>query len=77
MRAGEIAQFESRIVHTGRTSLKVYVTLNPIEDQTPSVSGFITFVNVNQNGQAVPHELKLELQTPKEIELNEIAHHLR
>ncbi len=73
IKPGEITCFKSKIVHTGRSSLKVYVSLNVHNDPTPVVKGFITFVNVDEDGKAKPHNLRLELSDPEEIELNRQA----
>jgi len=67
---GDIARFESRIVHTGRTSFKVYVSLSTHKKTAPIVKGFITFVHVNRDGRAVPHGLSLELEDSIDIALN-------
>jgi len=71
--SGDIACFESKIVHTGRSSLKVYVALKHRGEAEPIVKGFITFVHVNQTGKAIPHGLTLELSDPYDIELNHQA----
>ncbi len=73
LHAGDIAHFESKIIHTGRTSLKVYVTLKPRRAEVPIVSGFITFVHVNEKGCAIPHHLSLELTDLEDLELNNQA----
>lgn len=70
---GDIACFESKIVHTGRTSLKVFVALKLQDIQEPIIKGFITFIHVNKSGNSKPHHLKLELIEDKDIELNKIA----
>jgi len=70
---GEIVRFESKIVQTGRSSVKVYITLNRKKEQNPIVSGFITFVHVNQAGQPIPHQLTLEVSNPEDVRLNQIA----
>lgn len=74
---GEIAHFESRIVFTGRTSLIVNVILRDRDNDVPIVSGFITFVNVNEEGRPFPHGLTLDLQDQKDIKINKIAASLR
>ncbi len=70
MHSGDIAHFESKIVYTGRTSLKVYVALRAQSAENPAVSGFITFVHVDDNGAAIPHGIVLELNDPHDIKLN-------
>ncbi len=74
---GEIAHFESRIVFTGRTSLIVNINLHEQDTEEPIVSGFITFVNINKDGKPEPHGLILDLQDPKDIEINKTAALLR
>ena len=74
---GSIACFESKIVHTGRTSLKTYIRLKLRDRDEPALSGFITFVHVDENGQAQAHGLELELETEEEKRLNQVAKELR
>ena len=71
--SGDIACFESKIVYTGRSSVKVYVALKHRNENEPIVKGFITFVHVNKAGKAVPHRLTLEISDPEDIELNRQA----
>lgn len=71
--AGDIACFESKIINTGRTSLKVYVSLNKQNNVEKIMNGFITFVYVDQDGKSRPHGLELELSRPEDIELNKLA----
>ena len=74
--SGEIASFESKIIQTGRTSLKVYVALKPRSQDEPVVKGFITFVHIDNNGKAIPHGFDLELTDPDDLELNRQAKNL-
>lgn len=71
--SGDIASFESKVVYTGKSSLKVYVALKHRDEKDPIVKGFITFVHVNKSGKAVPHGLTLEITEPEDIELNRQA----
>ena len=73
MHSGDIAHFESRIAYTGRTSLRVYVSLKGLAGKAPNVTGFITFVHVNAQGEAVPHGLSLDLDTQEDYDLNKLA----
>ena len=59
-RSGDIVQFTSKIVETGRTSLKVSVELTLQNAAEPIVSGMITFIHVNELGRPEPHGLVLE-----------------
>ena len=71
--SGDIASFESKIIHSGRSSLKVYVALKHRGENDPLVKGFITFVHVDETGKVIPHGLSLELSEPEDIELNRQA----
>ena len=70
---GEIARFESKIAHTGRSSLVVSVQLKLQSQDEPVITGFITFVNINEKGKAEPHGLVLELTSDEDILLNQQA----
>ncbi len=75
--SGDIACFESKIVYTGKSSVRVYVTLRSATGESPIVEGFITFVHVNDDGRALPHGLSLEFASAEDEELNQIAAKLR
>lgn len=74
--SGDIACFESRIAYTGTSSIRVYVVLKQDNHDKPVVEGFITFVYVDEDGQALPHGITLALTDPEEIELNQRAANL-
>jgi len=77
IQAGEIARFESKIVHTGRSSLVVSIQLKIQNCDEPVLTGFITFVNINEGGKAEPHGLELELISAEDILLNQQARALK
>ena len=58
--SGDIVKFTSKIVETGRTSLKVSVDLTLQGGAEPIVNGMITFIHVNDLGRPEPHGLVLE-----------------
>lgn len=60
VRSGSIVRFESKIVETGNTSLKVSVALFLQTLDAPIVTGYITFIHVNDEGQPEPHGLTLD-----------------
>lgn len=74
--SGDIACFTSKIIHVGRTSLKVYVDLVRQGSENTIVNGFITFVHVGEQGKPEPHGLTLEITAPGDIELNRMAKNL-
>lgn len=75
VRAGEIACFEGKIVLAGRSSLIAFVHMH-VKGQKV-VEGFITFIHVDENGNAVPHGLVIEPSTPEEQELADRAKRLK
>lgn len=77
LKSGDIACFESKIIYTGTSSIKVYVVLKRDGQYKPVVEGFITFVHVDDDGKTQPHHLSLDLYEPGDIELNERAKKLR
>jgi acyl-CoA hydrolase len=73
LKPGDIACFESRIVKVGRTSLTTYISLAAQKKSNPVISGFITFVHVNSEGESEPHGLELKLETEEEYRLHQQA----
>jgi len=76
-RPGEILQFESRIVYTGRTSLTAYIKVTKNDDKNPIVDGFVTFIHVNEESMPSPHNMKVNPSTAEDIQLYEIAKNLK
>ncbi len=67
VRAGDIAIFEGRVVYTGRTSLFAFVRMRVKEQE--SVSGFLTFIHVNEDHVAQPHGIVVEPKTEEDLAL--------
>lgn len=77
LNSGDIACFESKVVHTGKSSIKVFISLRENNQDDPILDGFITFVHVDEDGNSKPHGLTLELTDPQDIALNQRAAKLR
>ena len=73
---GQIAQFYSKIVHVGKSSIKVFVELKPLNQDENAVNGFITFIFIDKAGRPKPHGLNLEIINENDLELNRIAKEL-
>lgn len=76
--SGDILTFESMIVHTGRSTLTVYVKVS--EYKHPELlfcNGFMTFVYVNENTVPRFHGLTIVPETEEEILLNQRAEDLK
>jgi acyl-CoA hydrolase len=74
MHLGHILGFESRIVHTGRTSLTVYSKVHEVKSaEDKCLDGFITFCYVDENSKSTPHNLVINPETEEEIRLHDKA----
>ena len=69
--AGEIASFSGKIVYTGKSSLIAYVHVEVNGKRV--VDGFLTFINVDEHGKAMPHGLNLIPGTEEDQALYEKA----
>lgn len=74
VKVGQTVRFSSIIVYTGRTSLIANVKMCVGEDEI--VSGFISFVNVDKQGKATPHNIELDLEDDKYKQLRQEAMNL-
>ena len=72
---GEIALFESKIVDTGRSRIVAYIAVK-IKGEV-IVSGFITFVNADQEGHSKPHGIIIYPETAEDKALQEEARRLK
>lgn len=73
--SGAIICLESRVVLAGRSSLITHIQ-SFYQDEI-ILSGFITFVHVDEHGKPAPHHLVVEAQTDDERKLQEEARQLR
>lgn len=71
---GEVVQFQSAVVCAGRTS--VISNIRAFVKGLKILDGFITFVNVDENGKAQPHGVTVEAVTEEEIALQQQAKNL-
>lgn len=71
---GEVIFFESRIILTGKSRLIANVKMYASSQQV--VDGFITFVNVDKEGHALPHGIVVIPASPEDISLQERAKNL-
>jgi len=76
-RPGEILKFISKIVYTGKSSLVSYIHVTKEGDETPFVSGFITFIYVNEATIPTAHNIEIVAKTEEDIALQEKAKNLR
>ncbi len=68
-----ILRFESKVVYTGRTRIVTNVKIVFAHNDELVLSGFLTFVHVNEKGEPVPHGIKIEPAGPEDIEMQALA----
>jgi len=70
---GDILKITAKVVYAGTTSITVYnKTLSSNTGKT-LVEGFVTFVNVDDDGNKQPHNIKLGELSEEELVLQEKA----
>jgi acyl-CoA hydrolase len=74
VRKGEVIRFESKVVHTGKSRMMTYIRM--LSKGEPVVEGFITFVNVDLDGKALPHGIDIVPTSPVDIDLKRQAQQL-
>ena len=68
-RPGDILSFASKIVYAGKTSLVAYVEVKKPNTDDAFVSGFITFIHVNEQTKPVAHHLTITPKTNEDLDL--------
>jgi len=76
-RPGEILNFVSKVVWTGRTSLVSYIHVTKEGVADPFVSGYITFIYVNEETRPAAHYIEISPKTEEDIALYEHAKSLK
>ncbi|MEI7596427.1 MAG: hotdog domain-containing protein [Bacteroidota bacterium] len=77
VKSGQILDFTSKIVYTGKSSLVSYIQVSKNGSPDTFVSGFITFIFVDENTKPTPHHVEIKPVTAEDIELQEKAKRLR
>lgn len=78
VKKGDIITLQTKVVLVGKTSLTVYGYVTKLNHDKILVDGFITFVNVDENGNKMPHNLSIpEPTSENEMKLIEKAKSLR
>ena len=76
VRRGEVVRFDSRIVLTGKSRIVAQIQMRGREPDDLIVDGFITFVNVDEHGKALPHGVVVAADTAEEQAVQEKARNL-
>ena len=65
--AGDIVTFESKVVHTGRSTMTVYTKMyRSREPEKTAADGFATFSYLDENHHSKPHGIVLTPETEEE-----------
>lgn len=75
--SGDILTFESKVVHSGRSTLTVYARVySDRAAEETFCEGFATFVHVDEDTRPQPHNIVFVPETEEEIRLNAVAKEL-
>jgi acyl-CoA hydrolase len=74
---GDILKFSSKIVYTGKSSLIAYISVEGENINIPFVSGFITFIHVNEETKPTAHNIEISPETEEDKALLEEAKNLK
>jgi len=77
IRAGEIITFVSKIVYTGKSSLTSFIYVKNDNIDELLLSGFITFIFVDEQTNAVAHNIELIIESEEDKILFEQALNLK
>lgn len=75
--AGQILKFVSKVVYAGKSSLVSYVQVFKEGIEGSLVSGFITFINVDENTRPSSHNIEIAPVTEQDMALLEEAKALK
>ncbi len=70
---GEILRFESKIILSGKSRLIAHVCVKSHQKADILLSGFITFVHVDQEGRPMPHGIQVIPTSEEDIQLHNEA----
>jgi acyl-CoA hydrolase len=70
---GEVLKFESKIICTGSSSLMAHISVKKRNIEKPLVSGFITYIHVDEDTRPAPHYIQIVPDTAEDIRLYEEA----
>lgn len=70
---GQMVNYESAIVYTGRSSLTAYVRVTNSKTKEFIVDGFFTYVYVDENGKPAAHNVVIKPETDAQRELYDEA----
>jgi len=74
VRPGQTICYNSRVVYTGTSSLRVYTKVYLVDkEDDPYVEGFVTFIHVDETTKSKPHGIVIVPENDEEQKLYDIA----
>jgi acyl-CoA hydrolase len=77
VRPGQILKFASKVVYAGKSSLISYIEVTKGNNPDSLVSGFITFINVDEQTKPASHNIQINAVTEEDKALFETAKGLK
>lgn len=77
VRPGQILKFSSKVVYAGKSSLVSYIQVANDNSAIPYVSGFVTYICVDETTKPAAHNIEISPVTAEDIELHEKAKNLK
>lgn len=77
VRPGQILKFSSKVVYAGKSSLVSYIQVANDNSAIPYVSGFVTYICVDETTKPAAHNIEILPVTAEDIELHEKAKNLK
>lgn len=77
VKPGQIICFSSKIVYAGKSSLIAYIQVAKKDEVKPVVSGFVTFIHVDENTRPISHHIEIVPKTEEDIQLYQTAQGLK
>jgi len=74
---GEVLKFASKIITTGNSSLMAHISVSKMNEEKPLVSGFVTYIHVDEDTRPTPHYIQIVPETEEEIKLAEEAQRVK
>jgi len=74
---GEVLKFTSKIISTGSSSLMAHISVSKKDIEKPLVSGFITYIHVDEDTRPAPHGIEIIPETEEDIRLAEEAQRVK
>jgi len=77
VRPGQILKFTSKVVYAGSSSLVSYIQVANDDSELPYVSGFVTYICVDETTKPTAHNIEITPKTAEDLKLHDTAKNLK